>query len=235
VDTVHQRRGKRFVGCIGRSTRLGGRKKNARQAKHLSSVAADEISTRSNVSNNARPEPKTSQDHGSSHGSQTCCSSNGNSIGLTGRIHPRGPRAVGDSNPPGPGRVKSSVASELPDQHVGEHPSNVDGTGGNRGEQRIKTLRCQTQDPIQACSGHGDSPTFVLSKFYAELDKDGITAHNCGRVLRRLCVTVHGSANLCNIHISPKVIAAAKTLNFSANDDRTFVGCTAGITPFAVP
>ena len=26
-----------------------------------------------------------------------------------------------------------------------------------------------------------------------------------------------------------------KTLNFSANDDRTFLGCTSGITPFAVP
>jgi hypothetical protein len=46
---------------------------------------------------------------------------------------------------------------------------------------------------------------------------------------------VHGSANPCNIHISPKVIAVAKTLNFSANDDRTFVGCTTGITLFAVP
>jgi hypothetical protein len=37
-----------------------------------------------------------------------------------------------------------------------------------------------------------------------------------------------------NVHISPKVIAAVKTLNFSHNDDRTFVG-TNGITPFAVP
>jgi hypothetical protein len=147
VDMVHQQRGRRFVGCIGWSTRLGGQKKNSRQAKHSSSVAADEISTRSNVGKNARPEPKMSQDHGSSHGSQTCCSSDGDSINLTGGIHPCGPRAVGDSNPPGPGRVKSSVASELPDQHVGEHPSNGDGTGGNRGEQRIKTLRCQTQDP----------------------------------------------------------------------------------------
>jgi hypothetical protein len=54
-------------------------------------------------------------------------------------------------------------------------------------------------------------------------------------VLRRLVVTVYGSANQCNVHISPKVIAAAKTLNFSHNDDRTFMGCTSGITPFAVP
>jgi hypothetical protein len=155
VNTVHQRRGRQFVGCIGWSTRLGGRKKNSRQAKHLSSVPADEISTRSNVGNNARPEPKTSQDHGSSRGSQTCCSSNGNSISLTGGIHPRGPRAVDDLNPPGPGRVKSSVASELPDQHVGKHLSDGDGTGGDRGEQRIKTLQCQTQDPPSLLGARG--------------------------------------------------------------------------------
>ncbi len=104
-------------------------------------------------------------------------------------------------------------------------------TGGSK-ESKLSNAKLRI---LQACLGHWDSPTFVLSKFYAELDKDGITADNCGRALRRLCVAVHGSANPCNIHISPKVIAVAKTLNFSANDDRTFVGCTTGITPFAVP
>ncbi len=44
-----------------------------------------------------------------------------------------------------------------------------------------------------------------------------------------------GSAHKCNVHITPKIIAAVKTLNFSANNDRTFAGCTSGITPFAVP
>jgi hypothetical protein len=104
-------------------------------------------------------------------------------------------------------------------------------TGGSK-ESKLSDTKLRI---LQACLGHGDLPTFVLSKFYAELDKDGITADNCGRVLRRLCVTVHGSANPCNIHISPKVISAAKTLNFSANNNRTFVGCTTGITSFAVP
>ncbi len=88
---------------------------------------------------------------------------------------------------------------------------------------------------LQACSGHGDSPSFQLSKFFAELDKNGLMTDNCGMALRRLVVTVSGSAHQCNVHISPKVLAAAKTLNFSSNDDRTFVGCTSGITPFAVP
>jgi hypothetical protein len=87
---------------------------------------------------------------------------------------------------------------------------------------------------LQACSGHGDSPSFQLSKFYAELDRNGITSYNCGMVLRQLVVSVSGSAHQCNVHIAPKVIATAKTLNFSNNDDRTFVGCTSGITSFAV-
>jgi hypothetical protein len=102
-------------------------------------------------------------------------------------------------------------------------------TGGSK-ESKLSNAKLRI---LQACSGHRDLPTFVLSKFCAELDKDGITADNCGRVLQRLCVMVDGSANPCNIHISPKVIAMAKALNFSANNDRTFVGCTTGITPFA--
>jgi hypothetical protein len=103
------------------------------------------------------------------------------------------------------------------------------------GQAKDKKLAEPKLKILQACSGHGDSPSFVLSSFYAELDRNGITADNCGTGLRRLVVSVPGSANRVNVHISPKVIAAAKTLNFSHNDDRTFVGCTSGITPFAVP
>jgi hypothetical protein len=88
---------------------------------------------------------------------------------------------------------------------------------------------------LQACSGHGNLPSFELSKFYAELDRNGITSDNCGMVLRWLVISASGRALQCNVHISPKVIATAKTLNFSINDDRTFVGCRDGITPFAVP
>ncbi len=88
---------------------------------------------------------------------------------------------------------------------------------------------------LQACSGQGDLPSFELSKFYTELDRNGITSDNCGMVLRQLVVSASSSAHQSNVHISPKVIAEAKTLNFSNNDDPTFVGCTSGITPFAVP
>jgi hypothetical protein len=88
---------------------------------------------------------------------------------------------------------------------------------------------------LQACSGHGDSAQFVLSKFYADLNINGLTSDNCSKGLRRFVISVPGSTHRVNVHISPKVIAAAKTLNFSHNDDRMFVGFTNGITPFAVP
>ena len=104
-------------------------------------------------------------------------------------------------------------------------------TGGGKDKKLLDSkLRI-----LQACSGHGDLPSFKLSKFYAELDRIGIALNNCGMVLRRLVVSISGSAHQCNVHISPKIIATAKTLNFSNNDDRTFLGCTSGITPFAVP
>ena len=103
------------------------------------------------------------------------------------------------------------------------------------GQAKDKKLPDSKLRILQACSGLGDSPSFALSTFYADLDKNGITTENCGTGLRRLVVSVQGSANKVNVHISPKIVAAAKTCNFSNNDDRTFVGCTSGITPFAVP
>jgi hypothetical protein len=37
----------------------------------------------------------------------------------------------------------------------------------------------------------------------------------------------------CAYHV--EIVLAAKTLNFSANNDLTFGGCSNGITPFATP
>jgi len=88
---------------------------------------------------------------------------------------------------------------------------------------------------LRACTGEDDGLPFIPSKFYLEVEREGGNKDTVGRILRRMAVTVPGSAHKCNIHVTPKIIEAVKTLNFSANDDRTFVGCTSGITPFAVP
>ncbi len=48
-------------------------------------------------------------------------------------------------------------------------------------------------------------------------------------------VAVPGSAHKCNVHITPKLVAMVKSLNFLADDDWTFDGCAKGITPFSIP
>jgi hypothetical protein len=58
---------------------------------------------------------------------------------------------------------------------------------------------------------------------------------NYSRIMRQLVVAVPGSAHKCNVHITPKLVATVKSMNFSGDDDRTYVGCSKGITPFSVP
>jgi hypothetical protein len=48
-------------------------------------------------------------------------------------------------------------------------------------------------------------------------------------------VTVPGSPHKYNVHITSKIVLAAKTLNFSTNNNLTFDGCSNGITLFATP
>ena len=89
---------------------------------------------------------------------------------------------------------------------------------------------------LLACAGGGsDYGPFVPSKLYLEADQEEGSTETFSRVLCRLVVTVLGSPHKCNVHIMPKIVLLAKTLNFSANDDMTFDGCQNGITPFATP
>ncbi len=88
---------------------------------------------------------------------------------------------------------------------------------------------------LWACTGEDDRLPFVPSKFFVEVEGEGGNKDTIRRILHRMAVTVPGSAHKCNIHVTPKIVKAVKTLNFSANNNRTFVGCTSGITPFAVP
>jgi hypothetical protein len=88
---------------------------------------------------------------------------------------------------------------------------------------------------LRACSGHDDVLPFTPLKLYVKVEREGGTKDTFGWILRRMAVTVQGSAHKCNIHITPKIVEAVKMLNFLANNDRTFVGCTSGVMPMAVP
>ena len=106
---------------------------------------------------------------------------------------------------------------------------------GATGTTRDTRLSAAKLRILQACAGGMEDGPFVPSKLYLEVDREGGTTDTFSRVLRRLVVTVPGSQHKCNVHITPKIVLAAKTLNFSANDDMTFDGCQNGITPFATP
>jgi len=106
---------------------------------------------------------------------------------------------------------------------------------GATGTTRDARLLDATLRILQACAGGVYDGPFVPSKLYLEVDRKGGTTETFSRVLRRLVVTVPGSPHKCNVHIMPKIVLAAKTLNFSSNDDMTFKGCSNGITLSATP
>jgi hypothetical protein len=87
---------------------------------------------------------------------------------------------------------------------------------------------------LQVCLGHNNGLPFIPLKLYIKVEREDGAKDTFGCILRRMVVMVPGSAHKCNIHITPKIVEAAKMLNFLANDNRTFVRCTSGITLFAV-
>jgi hypothetical protein len=106
------------------------------------------------------------------------------------------------------------------------------GVMGTTRDARLSDMKLRI---LQACAGRDDGFPFVLSKLYLEVDREGGTADTFSRVLHRLVVTVPVSPHKYNVHITSKIVFVAKTLNFSANNDLTFDGCSNGITPFATP
>jgi hypothetical protein len=50
-----------------------------------------------------------------------------------------------------------------------------------------------------------------------------------------MCVQVRGSQHRCRVHVNKRMEKTVKSGNYSATNDRTFDGATAGVTPFATP
>jgi hypothetical protein len=89
---------------------------------------------------------------------------------------------------------------------------------------------------LEACAGHEDDRMeFQRPPIYDELEAAGGTKDAALTVLRRRCVEVKGTRHKCRVHVTSKMAVTFKTGNFSAGNDRTFDGCTAGVKPFAVP
>ncbi len=72
-------------------------------------------------------------------------------------------------------------------------------------------------------------------QLFVEADPEGGTTDTFSRDLCWQVVLVPGATHKCNVHVTPKIVSAVKTLNFLANDDRMFDRCLNGITPFCTP
>ena len=88
---------------------------------------------------------------------------------------------------------------------------------------------------LQACSGHGDTPQFAPAQVYVDMEVEGSTSEAVGRILRSLLQPRTRSINKPNVFVTPQLMQTVKSMNFSANGDKTYAGCTKGITIFATP
>ena len=66
------------------------------------------------------------------------------------------------------------------------------------------------------------------------MDAEGGASDALGRILQKRLKPLPLSPYKTNIHITPQLIATVKTFSFSSNGDKTYAGCTKGITIFAV-
>jgi hypothetical protein len=67
------------------------------------------------------------------------------------------------------------------------------------------------------------------------MEAKGGSSDALGWILRKCLKPILLSPYKTNIHITPQLVATIKTFNFSSNGDKTYAGCTKGITIFAVP
>jgi len=80
-----------------------------------------------------------------------------------------------------------------------------------------------------------DGDPFELSKFFVEVQKEGLTVEAFHAGLRRCCAPMAGSQHKTRVHVTRAMAQTAKNGNYAASNDCTYEGCTAGITPVACP
>jgi len=86
-----------------------------------------------------------------------------------------------------------------------------------------------------ACVGHADLETFVVPAVYKDMDVEGGTTDVLGRILRHRLKPIPLSPHKMNIHVTPQMVVTVKALSLSSNGDKTYAGCTKGMTLFATP
>jgi hypothetical protein len=104
-----------------------------------------------------------------------------------------------------------------------------------KGGDKESKLTAAKKRILQACAGVMHADEFTAEQVYQDMDAEGGALEALGRILWKRLKPVPLSPYKTNIHITPQLIATVKTFNFSSNGDKTYAGCTKGITIFAVP
>jgi hypothetical protein len=89
---------------------------------------------------------------------------------------------------------------------------------------------------LTACGGHDNKDSeFELPPLYAKLEAAGFTSEEICMALRRMCEQVQCSQHRYRVHVNKRMEKTVKRGNYSASNDRTYDGATAGVTLFATP
>jgi hypothetical protein len=103
--------------------------------------------------------------------------------------------------------------------------------GGNK-ESKLTAAKKRI---LHACAGIMHADEFVVEQVYQDMDAEGGASDALGRILWKRLKPLPLTPYKTNIHITPQLIATVKSFSFSSNGDKTYAGCTKGITIFAVP
>ena len=107
---------------------------------------------------------------------------------------------------------------------------------GAAGGDRTAKLTPARKSILRACTGEGDSIDFSPPPVFAATATDGGTVDAIGLTLRRLLQPDGLNArHRTQLYVTPQLVQTVKNFNFSASGDKSFAGCSKGITIFAVP
>jgi hypothetical protein len=104
-----------------------------------------------------------------------------------------------------------------------------------KGGDKESKLTAAKKRILQACAGVMHADEFTAEQVCQDMDAEGGASEALGMILQKRLKPVPLSPYKTNIHITPQLIAMVKTFSFSSNGDKTYAGCTKGITIFAVP
>ena len=114
------------------------------------------------------------------------------------------------------------------------HTATAQALAGKSGDKDSK-LTAAKQWILQACAGKLVLDEFEAEAVYWDMAIEGGTADAIGRILQKGLKPIPLSPHKTNIHVTPQLIATIQSLNFSSHGDKTYAGCTKGITIFLTP